>query len=349
MIDRRRTLLSMAAALGGTAAFPTALRAQALETVNCGKLVGVSDTPFYVADKKGFFRESGINVNWTTFPQSQAMVAPLAAGQLDAMGASVSAGIYNAVGRGIPIKIVGDRGISIPGYGALPLVVRADLVKSGRFKTLKDLKGLKCAEPGLGSSNLPILFRFLQKGGVGYGEVEHQFLPFADQVAGFRNGSIDAGVLIEPFATAVAKEGSAVRIAPDTDVYPNHQISALMYSTTFMQRRADVAKRFFVGYLRGLRFYRDALKNGHFAGPNGPEVIAIIQDFIKLPDPTVWRDMTPSSVNSDGHVIVPSLEYDYQVYVERALITDPITVPASIDLSYADAANRTLGRYVPAR
>ena len=69
---------------------------------------------------------------WTTFPQSQAMVAPLAQGQLDGMGASVSAGIYNAIGAGIPIKIVGDRGIDYAPYGALPLVVRTDLIKSGR-------------------------------------------------------------------------------------------------------------------------------------------------------------------------------------------------------------------------
>jgi NitT/TauT family transport system substrate-binding protein len=347
MIARRQALKAIVAA-GGMAAAPTALRAQTLETVNCGKLIGVTDAAFYIGDKKGFFKEAGINVNWTTFPQSQAMVAPLAAGQLDAMGASVSAGIYNAIGNGIPIHIVGDRGVDVPGYGALPLVVRAELVKSGRFKSLGDLKGLRCSEPGKGSSNLPILYRFLRKGGLGYDDVQHLFLPFADQVAGLRNGSMDAGVLIEPFATLVVREGSAVKIAPDTDVYTNHQVSALMYSTPFMKNKPDAAKRFFLGYLRALRYYKDALHNGKFAGPNAPSVIAILQEFIKLPDPTLWREITPSSVNADGHVVVPSLETDYQIYKERGLITDPITVPAAVDLGYADAANRQLGRYVPA-
>jgi NitT/TauT family transport system substrate-binding protein len=344
----RRDFIRTTAVAGTIAAAPATISAQTLDTVNVGKLIGVTDAAFYIGDKKGFFREAGCNVNWTTFPQSQAMVAPLAAGQLDAMGASVSAGIYNAIGNGIPIRIVGDRGLDVPPYGALPLVVRADLVKSGRFRTLKDLKGLRCSEPGKGSTNLPILYRFLLKAGLGYDDVQHLFLPFADQVAGLRNGSMDAGVLLEPFATQVALEGTAVKIAPDTDVYPNHQVSSLMYSTTFMKNKPTVARHFFLGYLRALRFLKDALRGGKFAGPNANEVVAILQDYIKLPDPTIWKKITPSSVSSDGHVVVPSLETDYNVYRERGLITDPITVPAAVDLSYADAANKQLGRYVPA-
>lgn len=343
----RRHFVATTAALGGSAAAPAVL-AQTLDTVNVGKLIGVTDAAFYIGDKKGFFRNAGCSVNWTTFPQSQAMVAPLAAGQLDAMGASVSAGIYNAIGNGIPIRIVGDRGLDVPPYGALPLVVRADLVKSGRFRTLKDLKGLRCAEPGKGSTNLPILYRFLQRGGLGYDDVQHLFLPFADQVAGLRNGSMDGGVLLEPFATQVAREGTAVKIAPDTDVYPNHQVSSLMYSTTFMKNKPTAARHFFLGYLRALRFLKGALRGGKFAGPNANEVVAILQEFIKLPDPAIWREITPSNVSSDGHVVVPSLETDYAIYKDRGLITDHITVPAAVDLSYADDANKQLGRYVPA-
>ena len=110
MIDRRQALAGIAALTGTLAARP--VRAQSLEVVNMGKLIGLTDAAFYIAEKKGYFREQNLDVKWTTFPQSQAMVAPLAQGQLDGMGASVSAGIYNAIGSGIPIKIVGDRGIA---------------------------------------------------------------------------------------------------------------------------------------------------------------------------------------------------------------------------------------------
>ena len=94
MIDRRQALVGIAALTGAMTARP--VRSQTLDTVNMGKLIGISDCPFYIADKKGYFRDAGVNVVWTTFSQSQAMVVPVAQGQLDGMGASVSAGIYNA-------------------------------------------------------------------------------------------------------------------------------------------------------------------------------------------------------------------------------------------------------------
>jgi NitT/TauT family transport system substrate-binding protein len=348
MIDRRSVLAGVAA-LGAAASAPRIARAQTLETVAVGKLIGVSDCAFYIADKKGFFREAGVDVRWTTFPQSQQMVAPLANGQLDALGASVSAGIWNAIGRGIPLKIVGDRGIDYPPYGGLPLVVRTDLVRRGRFKTVRDLRGLKVAEPGKGTSNLAILVRFLRRAGLAYDDVEHVFLPFPDQLAALRNGALDASVLIEPFATAAIKEGYATKVGSDADIYPNHQISALMYSTRFMRERPEAARRFFVGYLRGLRYYHDALRGGRFAGPTANDVIAILQDFIKVPDPGIWREITPSGVSTNGRVDVPSLEFDYGIYKQYGFITNPANVLTSVDLSYADAAAKELGPYVAAR
>ncbi len=347
MIDRRHVLAGFTALAGSLAARP--VRSQTLDTVNMGKLIGVSDCPFYIADKKGFFRDAGLNVVWTTFPQSQMMVAPLAQGQLDGMGASVSAGIYNAIGTGVPLKIVGDRGIDYAPYGALPLVVRTELVKSGRFKTLADLKGLRFAEPGKGSANLPIVYRFLRKAGLKYDDVEHVFLPFPDQVAGMRNGNVDASSMIEPFATAVVKDGAGTLIAPDYTAYPNHQISALMFSGQFVTKRTDVAKRFFVGYLRGLRYYHDALRDGKFAGPTADDVIAILQSQIKLPDPAIWRAVTPSAVQTNGRVDAASLQFDYDVFKELGLIQTPVSVANSIDMTFADNANHELGPYHPRR
>jgi NitT/TauT family transport system substrate-binding protein len=345
LIDRRQALAGIAALAATAAARPA--RAQTLDTVNMGKLIGISDGPFYLADKKGYFRDAGLNVVWTTFSQSQAMVAPLAQGQLDGMGASVSAAIYNAIGSGVPLKIVGDRGIDYKPYGALPLIVRTELVKSGRFKTLPDLKGLRFAEPGKGSANLPIVYRFLKKAGLKYDDVEHVFLPFPDQVAGMRNGNIDCSTMIEPFATSVVKSGAGTYIAADYTAYPNHQISALMYSPQFVTKRTDVAKRFLVGYLRGLRYYHDALRNGKFAGPTADDVIAILQAEIKLPDPSVWRELTPSAVQTNGRVDEASLEFDYSVFKELGLIQNPVNVASAIDMSFADNANRQLGPYHP--
>ena len=348
MTVRRRAIAQIAVAAAAALA-PRLVRAQTVETVRVGRLTGVSDGPFYIGEAKGFFREAGVNVEWTTFPQSNLTVPALAQGRLDAMGASVSAALWNGVGQGLPLKVVGDRGIDYPPYGGLILCVRTDLAKSGRVKTVRDLAGLKFAEPGRGSSNLPIVVRFLRAAGMKYDDVQHVFLPFPEQIAGFKNGSIDAAVLIEPFATGSIKEGYCTRLGIDTDVYPNHQISALVYNSDFMQKRPDAAHRYMVGYVRALRYYHDALKDGKFAGPTANDVISILQENIKLPDPTIFREMIPSGVTTTGRVDIPSLQFDYDVYRELGQIEKPINIRDSIDLSVADAAARQLGRYVPAR
>jgi NitT/TauT family transport system substrate-binding protein len=133
----------------------------------------------------------------------------------------------------------------------------------------------------------------------------------------------------------------------DYEAYPNHQVSALMFSNNFVQKRTDVAKRFFVGYLRGLRYYHDALKDGKLAGPTADDVIGILQSEIKLPDPSIWKTVVPSAVQTNGRVDVASLQFDYEVFRELGLIDKPVSVTNSIDLQFADHAARVLGAYHP--
>src|SRR5580700_1594003 len=107
---------------------------QTLDTVNIGSVNSVADTPFVVADHKGYFRDAGIRANFIHFDAAANMVAPLGTGQLDVGGGAPSAGLYNAIARGISIKIVADRGSDPPGYGFSGLLVRKDLVASGKYK-----------------------------------------------------------------------------------------------------------------------------------------------------------------------------------------------------------------------
>src|ERR1700716_549601 len=65
-----------------------------------------SDVGFFIADKKGYFRQEGLDVSFVPFDSGAKMVAPLGNGQLEVGGGSGSAGLYNAIARGIDIKIV---------------------------------------------------------------------------------------------------------------------------------------------------------------------------------------------------------------------------------------------------
>src|SRR5262249_25679913 len=154
---------------------------------------------------------------------------PLGAGQLQAGAGSASAGLYNAVARGIRIRIVADKASSPPGYGATKILVRKDHVVSGRYKELKDLKGMKFAMNAPGVSNTSTLNTLLKSAGLRYSDVETVDLPLPDHVAALKNKSVDASASVEPAPTIAIKNGDAILIKSDDEILPNHQIAVLLY------------------------------------------------------------------------------------------------------------------------
>src|ERR1700740_2045747 len=161
------TTLATCFMLGATGRFAARLPAGAVGLADAS-----SDVVFFIADQKGYFRAEGIDAKFVPFDSGAKMVAPLGAGQLEVAGGSPSAGLYNAVTRGIGIKIVADKGSTPPGYGYQPLLVRADLVKSGRYKTLADLKGMKIAGSATGSASTSTMNEALKKAGLKPNDVE---------------------------------------------------------------------------------------------------------------------------------------------------------------------------------
>ena len=312
--------------------------------VRVGILGAISDAPIFIADKKGYFKDEGIEVKTTVFQSAATMVAPMGAGQLDVGAGSPSAGMYNAVARDILVHIVADKAQSTPGYGATKLLVRKDLVDSGKFKTMADLKGLKVAMNAPGVSNTAMLNVALTSAGLKYSDVETLNLPFPDHLLALRNKSVDAGATIEPIATMAVQGGHAIAVKRDDEIYPNHQIATLIYSEDFAKKR-DLAVRFMKAYIRGIRFYVKSLKDGHLAGENADEVINILIEYTKVKSPDLLRAITPTGMDPDGRVNMESLQKDFDFYASQGLIKGKVDMKKVVDMSFADAAVKELGPF----
>jgi NitT/TauT family transport system substrate-binding protein len=188
-----------------------------LDQVHLAVARSMSDSGYYVADKKSYFRDEGIAVTMTAFSSAALMVAPLGTGELDVGGGTVSAGLYNAVSRGIPLKVVADQASMRPGYGFAGLMVRKDLVESGRYRTLADLKGLRVAMTAPGTGTSSTLNQLLIKGGLKYGDADVVYLAFPEHLPAYRNKAIDASLTTEPTMTQMIEEGVAVRVLGNDD------------------------------------------------------------------------------------------------------------------------------------
>ena len=313
------------------------------QPLNVGVIGTSSDAPFFIADKKGYFKEAGIEVKFTRFDSAAKMIAPLGTGELDAGGGATSAGLYNAVAEGVHIKIVADKARNAAGYGFQAVLVRKDL--DGKIKDYKDLKGLKIATSAVGNSESSLLNEALKKGGLKLTDVEQVYIGFPQHPVAYANGGIDASITTEPTISAILKAGTAVRKFGVDEFFPNHQTAVTFYGEAFVAKKPEQAKKFMQALLRGFRFYADALKGGHLAGPNAEEAIAILTEYSVIKDPAIYRAITSHAVDPDGGVDMASLVKDWQFFKDTGQIDGSVTVQKVVDMSFVQQAVQALGPY----
>ncbi len=227
--------------------------------------------------------------------------------------------------------------------------MRKELVDTGKYTTLKDLKALRCAEPGKGASTGSTLNQALVSGGLHYDDVAHVYnMGFPEMLAAMQNGAIDAAMVPEPFNTFGREQGIGVRFSAET-FYPRQTIAVLLYGPEFIAKRAEVAHRYMLAYLRGVRFYNGAIKDGHFAGPNAEELIELLVRETRYKDPALYRKVVPNGCDPDGRVDRPSLDKDLAFYREQKFVdNESVGIGDVVDDSFVDRALKTLGPYKPA-
>ncbi len=317
--------------------------AYARDIVQVGIINSLSDVPVFMALERGWFAEQGIDAQLISLDSAGKMIAPLGAGELDVGGGASSAGLFNAVERGIHIRIVADRTTTWPQSDYQSVMVRRDLVESGRVKSLADLKGLKVAVAAPGIAILSVINEAAKAGGIAYGDIEKVYLSFPQQLAAFSNRALDASVIIEPFGTMAVQAGSAVRLVNTEAFYPADQIGLLFYSEDFATKRHDVAVRYLAALLRAYRAYMATIVDGRIAGPGSDEVIDLIVRRYSMTQ-ALARQMYSQRVDPDGRPNMASIRLDWQFYRDQGLIKGSVLPESVVDLSFAEAAVRLLAK-----
>src|SRR4051794_26073436 len=189
----------LAAAAAGAAALAGADAQGAQSIVRIGTLGIIADAPIYIATDRGYFQQQGLAPTLERFDTGAQMVAPLAAGQLDAGAGTPAASLFNAIGRDLPLRIVADNARVAPGRSHIVLVARPDLLTGGTLRDYADLRGLRVAVNARGTGTEIQLDRALARGGLTLNDVSLQEVPFPDMLPALANRSLDAGITLEPF------------------------------------------------------------------------------------------------------------------------------------------------------
>ncbi len=306
--------------------------------IKVGSSPVTSSAALYLAQERGYFKEQGLDVEITDFANSGApMTLLLSKGELDVGAGNISAGLFNAIASGQNLKIVADKGSLDKNKDYLALVVRNEHLKSGRYKSIKDLKGFKMGLTSLEGVSQEILTeKFLQSVGLKLEDVTFVKLAYAEMNLALKSGFIDATIQIEPFLTKAQIDGIATKVAGGSEIYPKQQSGVLLYSPAFMKDNPNEAKKFMVAYAKGIQDYNKA-----FTENIGKEkVIGDLKKVFKYDD-ELWQKMAIVGLNPFGKLNTQELKIDIKWY-ENKYVKKPLNPELIIDESFTQFAQESL-------
>jgi NitT/TauT family transport system substrate-binding protein len=301
----------------------------------------VAHRGLYIGLERGYFADEGLEIDRIPTTAQTDNVAALVTGELHFASGGPDPIIFNAVQRGVGVRVVlyniqigaGDRSSGF--------VVRKDLLDSGRYRELKDFKGLTVSLPSDGGFQHLFVQRMVAPAGLSLADVETVVLPFADAPAALANKRVDASFVAEPFITVAQSQGSAELVAPMGDVYPGVPGNVLSISPVFAERQPEAARRFVAAYLRGQRDYYRAVQLNE---GGRDDIVQILIKYTPIKEPRLYEGLLTSPVDPNA-VMDPRILNDVEDwYVRFGTVQQKVDVSQVLDRSYADYALARLGR-----
>lgn len=305
--------------------------------IRIGQIPSTAAAPFLVPVDDGSFAARGINASITPVTDTAQTMISIASGQLEMGTVTMGAAALNAFARGTDLTIIASGGIDGPGHAAFaPVMVRTDLMDSGKVKSLADLKGLKVALNARGVILEYSLYKALSIGKLTMNDVDIVTMPWPDMVAAMANKNLDAGLIGQPLAGQAASKGIA-KILSD-DYAPLNQNATLVANSNWYKSHKDASTTFLEVYLQAIRKLADGkIKQDEKA-------LAIIEKWTKV-TPDVIRSIPDPAWPKDGKLNVKSIE-DQQAFfltTKELNYSQPQDINKLIDYSALDQALKNLG------
>lgn len=194
--SRSSFLTSLGAGLAGIAV-PRIARAQTTTLRVAGVFSDLFAEPFY-SKAAGAFAQQGFDVQSTSLNNAGAVAAAIGGGSLEMGTGDLISGV-NAILHGVPIVLLAGGGLYRQPADAPANIIA--VAKDAPIKASKDLIGKSIGVPTLVGLTTACLRAWLPAHGVPESQVKLVEIPPSSVVPALQRGTIDAGLLSEPFVT----------------------------------------------------------------------------------------------------------------------------------------------------
>jgi NitT/TauT family transport system substrate-binding protein len=325
----RRTFLKTAGALGlsaalGPKAFAQGAPEKAKVTLGVGGKPLLYYLPLTIAERKGFFKEQGLEVEINDFGGGAKSLQALIGGSVD-----VVTGAYEHT---IRMQAKGQDVVAVTELGRFPaIVIAVKKDKAGQIKSAADFKGLKIGVTAPGSSTaLTAQYAMVKAGlkasdaaiiGVGSG---------ASAVAAMKKGEIDVISHLDPVIAKLEADGD-IQILIDTrteagtrQLFGGSNPAATLYTKKdFIEKNPQTTQRLVNAFVKTLKWLQTAKPE---------DIAATVPEEYYLGDKPLYLKAVQNSLESysrDGIIQMTGM----QSVLDMLRQLDPELKDAKIDLT----------------
>lgn len=220
-------------------------------SASIGITTWIGNTPLYIAQEKGFFKELGLNLDIKVFQTVAQAFPAFTAGQLSAV-APVTSEVVSLAAKGVDYRIVMVEDTSL---GADVILARNSI------GSIKDFKGKKIGVE-LGGIGHFFVLQVLQTAGLTEKDVELVNTPPDAASAAYQTGNLDIVYTYSPFsekANATQKDGRTIFSSKEM---PTAIADLYVFRNDFIQANPKAVAAFVEGNLKGLEFLKTNREEG---------------------------------------------------------------------------------------
>jgi NitT/TauT family transport system substrate-binding protein len=293
--------------------------------------------PLTVAERKGYFKDEGLEVEIPDFAGGARALQALVGGSADMVSGAYEHTI-NMAAKKQPIKAV----VLQAKYSSIALVMSRE--RAAKYRSAKDLKGLKIGVTAPGSSTNMFVNNLLAKDGLKPTDVSIIGVGTgAGAVAAMEKGEIDAISNLDPVLTQLESTGKFVAVA-DTrtekgmkDIYGGDYHASVIYVTDeFVKKYPNTVQAVVNAMVRADKWIAKATPQ---------EIVDLMPPEYKAGNPSLYKEGLLKNMigySENGEMSMKAAENVYKVlarFEPSVMAAGKIDLQSTFDNSFVKKAN----------
>ena len=308
----------------------------AIDHVKIGTLFTSGGAPLYIAVQNGYFQAEGIDATLVPFDAGQPVAVATVAGSIDFGSAGFSSALYTLAAKG-ELRIIGGGTYDRPNFPAAGIVASNAAYAAG-LKSMSQLSGHSVGLTQVGSTYNYALAVVADKFKLDLSTIRGVPLQsFGNVASAVSGGQVDAGIVTAAGAAPLLQHDKVKLLGWVGEESP-WQVTLIWTTPKMANNHSSLVKRVLAAIRKGSQDAYDA-----FVGPGGtrkdgptaPEVIKIMQNYVKLSADQIdeYMGYCDPKLRIDMHDVQRQLNW----YHAEGMLKQHVTVDQIVDKRYAVA------------